>query len=162
MPGAGRWPQTVFGLASMLTPFFMGTVVGAIAGGRVPVGNAAGDSVTSWLNPLSLVIGLALRRHERLPRGGVPRQRRPRAGAPDLERYFANRALVSAVVTGALAVVGLVALHSDARFVFDGLTGDALPLVILSLVCGERRARAAPPQRPARRAPARGRARSPP
>ena len=48
---------TVFGLASVLTPFFMGTVVGAIAGGRVPVGNAAGDPVTSWLNPLSVVIG---------------------------------------------------------------------------------------------------------
>jgi len=29
-----------------------GGVVGAIAGGRVPVGNAAGDAVTSWLNPL--------------------------------------------------------------------------------------------------------------
>ena len=35
----------------------MGTVVGAIAGGRVPVGNAAGDPVTSWLNPLSLLTG---------------------------------------------------------------------------------------------------------
>src|SRR5215831_9447476 len=49
--------QRVFGLSSLLTPFFMGAVVGAIAGGRVPVGNAAGDPVTSWLNPLSLVIG---------------------------------------------------------------------------------------------------------
>ena len=49
--------QSSFGLASLLTPFFMGTVVGAIAGGRVPVGNAAGDAVTSWLNPLSLLIG---------------------------------------------------------------------------------------------------------
>ena len=46
-----------FGLASLLTPFFMGTVVGAIAGERVPVGNEAGDLVTSWVNPLSLVLG---------------------------------------------------------------------------------------------------------
>ena len=52
--GGGRWPRRLFGLSSLLTPFFMGTVVGAIAGGRVPVGNAAGDAVTSWLNPLSL------------------------------------------------------------------------------------------------------------
>src|SRR4051794_41750463 len=28
---------TVFGASSLLTPFFMGTVVGAIVGGRVPV-----------------------------------------------------------------------------------------------------------------------------
>src|SRR4051795_13059980 len=55
---AGREASEIlFGLSSVLTPFFLGTVVGAIAGGRVPVGNAAGDPVTSWLNPLSLVIG---------------------------------------------------------------------------------------------------------
>ena len=59
-----------------------------------------------------------------------------RARAPDLERYFGTRALVSAIVTGALAAAGLVVLRSDARFVFDGLKGDALPLVILSVVCG--------------------------
>ena len=59
-----------------------------------------------------------------------------RAGAPDLERYFATRALVAAVVTGALAAAGLVVLHSHARFVFDGLTHDGLPLVILSALCG--------------------------
>jgi len=59
-----------------------------------------------------------------------------RADAPDLERYFTTRALVAALVCGALAAAGLVALHSDARYVFDGLTGDALPLVIASLICG--------------------------
>src|SRR4051794_37708492 len=45
--------ERLFGLSSVLTPFFLGTVVGAVASGRVPVGNAAGDPVTSWLNPLS-------------------------------------------------------------------------------------------------------------
>jgi cytochrome d ubiquinol oxidase subunit II len=59
-----------------------------------------------------------------------------RASAPDLERYFRTRTLVAAVVTGALAAAGLVVLHNDARFVFDGLTGDALPLVIISVLCG--------------------------
>ena len=39
--------ERVFGLSSLLTPFFMGTVVGAVASGRVPVGNAAGDPVSS-------------------------------------------------------------------------------------------------------------------
>jgi cytochrome d ubiquinol oxidase subunit II len=29
-----------------------------------------------------------------------------------------------------------VLLHNDAPFVYDGLTGDGLPLVILSAVCG--------------------------
>jgi cytochrome d ubiquinol oxidase subunit II len=128
--------ERLFGLASVLTPFFMGTVVGAVAGGRVPLGNAAGDAVTSWVNPLSLVIGaLFVATGAYLSAVFLVSDSR-RAGAPDLERYFATRALVSAAVTGALAAAGLVVLHSDARYVFDGLTHDGLPLVILSGLCG--------------------------
>ena len=128
--------QTLFGASSLLTPFFMGTVVGAIAGGRVPVGNEAGDVVTSWLNPLSLVIGaLFVATGAYLSAVFLVSEAR-QAGAPDLQRYFTTRALAAAVVTAVLAAAGLVALHSDARFVFDGLTGEGLPLVVLSLVCG--------------------------
>src|SRR5580765_8033006 len=128
--------ETLFGVASVLTPFFMGTVVGAVASGRVPVGNAAGDPVTSWLNPLSLVLGaLFVATCAYLSAVFLVSDAR-RARAPDLERYFVTRAIVSAIVTGALAAAGLVVLRSEARFVFDGLKGDALPLVILSVVCG--------------------------
>jgi cytochrome d ubiquinol oxidase subunit II len=128
--------EQLFGLASLLTPFFMGTVVGAIAGGRVPVGNATGDAVTSWLNPLSLVIGaLFVATGAYLSAVFLVSDAR-RAEAPDLEQYFRARAMAAAVVTGALAAAGLVLLHNDAKFVYDGLTGDGLPLVILSLLCG--------------------------
>jgi cytochrome d ubiquinol oxidase subunit II len=125
-----------FGLASVLTPFFLGTVVGAIAGGRVPTGNAAGDPVTSWVNTLSLVTGtLFIATGAYLAAVFLVSDAR-RAGAPDLERYFVRRALVAAVATGALAAGGLVVLHADAPVVFDGLKGDGLPLVILSAACG--------------------------
>ena len=128
--------ESSFGLASLLTPFFMGTVVGAIAGGRVPVGNAAGDAVTSWLNPLSLLIGaLFVATSAYLAAVFLVSDAR-RADTPDLERYFRVRALAAAVVAGALAVGGLLVLRDDARYVYDGLTSDGLPLVILSLVCG--------------------------
>ncbi len=128
--------ETLFGLASVLTPFFLGTVVGAIAGGRVPVGNATGDAVTSWLNPLSILIGaLFVATGAYLAAVFLVSDAR-RAGAPDLERYFATRALVAAVVAGALAAVDLVFLHRDARYIFDRLTDEGLPLVILSLLCG--------------------------
>jgi cytochrome d ubiquinol oxidase subunit II len=134
--GGRTLATALFGIASILTPFFMGTVVGAIAGGRVPAGSAAGDEVTSWLNPLSLVIGaLFVATSAYLASVFLVSDAR-RAGTRDLERYFLNRALVAAVVTGALAVAGLVFLHRDARYLFDGLTGDGLPLVILSGLCG--------------------------
>src|SRR5262249_3133266 len=45
-------------LSSILTPFALGTVIGAIAAGRVPVGNAAGDEWSSWTNATAIVIGL--------------------------------------------------------------------------------------------------------
>jgi cytochrome bd ubiquinol oxidase subunit II len=128
--------QLVFGLSSILTPFFMGTVVGAIVGGRVPVGNAAGDTVSSWLNPLSIVIGcLFVATSAYLAAVFLVNDSR-RADVPDLERYFATRAFGAAIVAGALAVVGLLVMRSRAPFVYEGLTGDALPLVIVSLACG--------------------------
>jgi cytochrome bd ubiquinol oxidase subunit II len=128
--------ERLFGLSSLLTPFFLGTVVGAVAAGRVPVGNAAGDPVTSWLNLLSLLIGALFVATSAYVASVFLISDARRAGEPDLERYFTRRALATAVATGALAVAGLVALHADARFVYDGLTSDALPLVIVSLVCG--------------------------
>jgi len=128
--------ERLFGLSSLLTPFFMGTVVGAVASGRVPVGNATGDPVSSWLNPLSLVIGaLFVATCAYLAAVFLVSDAR-RADALDLERYFSSRALAAGFVAGALAVAGIVALRADARYLYDGLTSDALALVIVSVLCG--------------------------
>jgi cytochrome d ubiquinol oxidase subunit II len=126
----------LFGGASLLTPFFMGTVVGAIAGGRVPVGNATGDPVTSWLNVLSLLIGALFVATGAYVAAVFLVSDARRADAPDLERYFVVRALAAATIAGALAIAGLIELHHDARYLYDGLMGDALPLVVLSVLCG--------------------------
>src|SRR5262245_45358688 len=56
--GSGRRAvERVFALSSIMTPFALGTVVGAIASGRVPIGNARGDVLGSWLNPTAVSIG---------------------------------------------------------------------------------------------------------
>ena len=114
----------------------MGTVVGAVASGRVPVGNATGDPVSSWLNPVSVMVGvLFVATCAYLSSVFLVSDAR-RAGSDDLERYFTTRALASGLATGALAVAGIVVLHSDARYLYDGLTHEGLPLVILSALCG--------------------------
>ena len=133
---ARRFAEWSFAVSSVVTPFFMGTVVGAVASGRVPVGNAAGDAVTSWLNPLSLVLGVLFVATGAYLAAVFLVSDARRFGDPDLVGYFAVRARAAAVVAGALAVAGIVALHSDARFVYDGLTSEALPLVLASVVCG--------------------------
>ncbi len=131
-----RLATRIFGLSSLLTPFFMGTVVGAVASGRVPVGNATGDPVSSWLNPVSVMVGvLFVATCAYLSSVFLVSDAR-RAGSDDLERYFTTRALASGLATGALAVAGIVVLHSDARYLYDGLTHEGLPLVILSALCG--------------------------
>jgi len=48
--------ENLFALSSVLTPFALATVIGAIATGRVPVGNARGNLVTSWLNSVSVLL----------------------------------------------------------------------------------------------------------
>jgi cytochrome bd ubiquinol oxidase subunit II len=133
--GGMRASETLFAVSSVLTPFFMGTVVGAIASGRVPA-DSTGDSVTSWLNPLSLLVGaLFVATGAYLAAVFLISDAR-RLGDEQLERYFRARALGAAAVAGALAVAGIFVLRADARYVYDRLTAEGLPLVILSVVCG--------------------------
>jgi len=124
-----------FAVSSVLTPFFMGTVVGAIAAGNVPAeGN--GDAFSSWLQPLPLSIGAMFVASGAYLAAVFLVGDARRGGDAEMERYFERRALGAALVAGALAIAGLVALHSEARYVFDRLTAEGLPLVILSLLCG--------------------------
>ena len=50
--------EVLFAISSVITPFALGAVVGAIASGRVPPGNARGDLITTWLNPTSIAVGV--------------------------------------------------------------------------------------------------------
>ncbi len=131
---ARRAAGAAFALSSVLTPFFLGTAIGGIASGRVPA-HGTGDRLTSWCNGISITIGL-LFVATCAYLSAVLLTVDARRVAPDLERHFRVRALGAAVIAGALAVAGLVVLHSDARYVFDGLTGKALPLTIVSAVLG--------------------------
>jgi cytochrome bd ubiquinol oxidase subunit II len=124
-----------FALSSVLTPFFMGAVVGAIAAGNVPAGGD-GDAFSTWLQPLPLLVGTMFVATGAYLAGVFLVGDARRGGDEEMERYFERRALGAAVVAGALAIGGLIALHSEARYVFDRLTSQGLPLVILSLLSG--------------------------
>ena len=45
-----------FAFSSLLTPFFMGTVIGAIATGSIPA-NASHASLPAWTSPTALLAG---------------------------------------------------------------------------------------------------------
>jgi cytochrome d ubiquinol oxidase subunit II len=135
-PAARRSAEAAFAISSVLTPFFMGTVVGAVASGRVPIGNAEGDPVTSWLNGVSLLLGaLFVVAGAYLAAVFLVSDAR-RVGDRELVAYFRRRALAAALVAGVLAVAGIFVLRNDARYLYDGLTSEGLPLVLASLVFG--------------------------
>ena len=130
-----RVSERFFGVASLLTPFFMGTVVGAIASGRVPPGNAQGDAVTSWLNAVALITGVLFVATSAFLSAVFLVHDSRRFDDPQMESYFRARALLAAVVTGAIATAALFVYRADDRFIYDGLTSRALPLVIASVLC---------------------------
>jgi cytochrome d ubiquinol oxidase subunit II len=136
-PRQDRAIGLVFSLSSLLTPFALGAAVGGIASGRVPVGNAEGDLLTSWLNPTSVLIGiLAVATAAYLSAvflaADAARQR-----DEGLTSAFRTRALVSGVVAGAIAIGGLAVIHQDARMLFDGLTeGGGLAALLGSVAAG--------------------------
>ena len=132
---AQRALGAAFALSSVMTPFFMGTVVGAIAAGNVPA-SGDGSVFPSWIQTLPVMIGgMFVASSAYLAAVFLVGDAR-RAGDAKLEDYFVRRALEAAAVAGAFAVAGLFALHDEARYVFDRLIDQGLPLVILSALCG--------------------------
>jgi len=132
--------QRVFGasfaLSSVITPFFLGMIAGAIASGRVPLGVAQGNVISSWFNPTSLIGGaLAVEVAAYLAAVYLIRDC-DRAGDPQMAASFRARELIMGVITGVTALVGIAVLHADAPLLYSGLTHSGLPLVALSTLFG--------------------------
>ena len=111
-----------FAISSVIVPFCMGAVAGAIASGRVPSGGKAGDPWDSWINPTSILGGvLAVTACAFLASVYLVNDAR-RLDDAEMVEYFRRRAVVMAIVTGVIATIGIFILHQDSEYLFDGLT----------------------------------------
>src|SRR4051812_26688200 len=129
--------DTVFSLSSVLTPFALGTAVGGIASGRVPVGNAAGSQFSSWLNPTSLLVGVLAVTTAAYLAAVFLCADATRLGDQGLEEQFRRRALGAGLVAGVIALAGLAVVAGDADRIFHRLTtGVGLTGLVISLVAG--------------------------
>jgi len=125
-----------FAFSSFVTPYFLGAVVGGIASGRVPPGIAAGNVLTSWINPTStlagvLAVGVCAYLAAVLLCADAQRE-----VSAEMAGRFRARGLFTAVLVGVVALGGVVVLRQDAPQLFDGLTHRGLPLMVVSGLAG--------------------------
>ncbi|NIA25804.1 MAG: cytochrome d ubiquinol oxidase subunit II [Gammaproteobacteria bacterium] len=132
-----RFFGATFAASSVLTPFLLGTVAGAVASARVPLGNAAGDPITSWLNPTSLVAGLLAVVACAFMAAVLVCRVASAEGSTELTDYFRRRAFGAGAATGVVALAGIVVLRADAPALFEGLTSArGIPILVVSAVAG--------------------------
>jgi cytochrome d ubiquinol oxidase subunit II len=134
--GLRRTFGVVFAFSSVVTPFFLGAAVGGVASGRIPPGIAQGDVWRSWLNPTSMLGGVLAVLVSAYLAAVFLCSDAERDGEFALAAWFRTRAMVTAVLVGAVALAGIAVLRADAPRLFAGLTGRALPLVIVSGLAG--------------------------
>jgi cytochrome bd ubiquinol oxidase subunit II len=126
----------IFGGASLLAPFFLGTVAAAVATGAVRLGNGAGESTmfTGWTAPVAIVIGLfAVSLCGYLAATYLMVETEDR---PVLQADFRRRAILAAFVSGVLALLALYVVALQAPRLLESLAGRGLPLLALAIVNG--------------------------
>jgi cytochrome d ubiquinol oxidase subunit II len=124
-----------FALSSVITPFFLGAVVGGIASGRVPP-TGRGDVWRSWINPTSVLGGVMAIVVCAFLAAVYLSADAQRGAETVLVPYFRARALVAGVVAGLVALIGVAVLHSDAPDLYHGLTHRGALLIAVSAVAG--------------------------
>ena len=130
-----RLNGALFAASSLMAPFFLGTVIGAVATGAVPAA-PSGQVLSAWTSPTALVTGalfVATCAYIAAIYLVADSERRKQ---PEMVRYFSYRAIAAGVLSGVLAAVNLLLMRTSSPYIFDRLVGPALPLVVVSVVAG--------------------------
>lgn len=124
----------MFAVSSLITPFFLGMIAGAIASGRVPL--EGGDVWTSWTGPTSWVGGVLAVLTCTFLAGTFLAADAERSGNTMLADEIGQKSFTVGLVTGAAAIAAAITLELDAPSLASGLHGRGLPLIIISAVAG--------------------------
>lgn len=111
--------------ASLLVPFALGTVIGALVAGNVPPGNAEGSILSAWIAPVPIMVGLLLVVTSTYLAAVYLAADADRRGESDLAQAFGQRALGAGILAGVLALAGLAVLYFDAREFFDAMVSTS-------------------------------------
>ncbi len=133
-----RWARVAgiaFAGSSLITPFFLGTIAGAVASGRVPANGSTG-LWSPWLNPTSILGGVLAVLTATFLAGVFLAAKADQLQADDLAELMARRSIGVGLVTGVVAMAGTIPLAADAETLFDGLTSAGAGLMVVSAIAG--------------------------
>lgn len=132
---AARLAGIVFAVASLLTPFFLGSIAGTIASGRIGLDTGA-LPLSTVLEPAPLLGGILAVLTCTFLAGVFLLSEASRLGDNELVSSLRGRVMASGVLTGTVALAGVFPLRADAETLADGLDGRAAIIVIFSAVSG--------------------------
>ena len=130
-PRSHRLSDFVFGVSSVLTPFFFAASLGAIASGRV----GTTGTLEAMVNPMALAFGLVSVAATSFSGAAFLVGDARRYGAPEMVGYFRRRVVASGIAliasgTIALGVIGL----ENKSLLGSMLAGLGLPFAIATMV----------------------------
>lgn len=126
----------VFAVSSVLTPFFLGAVAGAVASGRVSAASQQFDPFESWMNPTSFLGGtlaVATCSYVAAVFLSADAARQSRSDLAERDRASGLGAALASIV---IALGGIFVIRADASELYEGLTSRGLPLIIAAAVGG--------------------------
>jgi len=140
-PRAQRTMGVVFGIASLLAPFFFAAALGAIASGQVAVGAPHVSVWQACFNPASISFGLVSLAATAFIGASFLVGDARRFGQADMVDYFRRRAVISTAVLIVIGTVALAVIGLENRPLLNAmLTGLGTPFaaaaVILTPVVG--------------------------
>jgi len=130
-PRAHRLADAVFGISSVLTPFFFAACLGAIASGQVGSGSAWRAS----FSPMSMAFGLVSVAATAFSGASFLVGDARRYGSTDLVGYFRRRSIAAAAALVAVGTLALVAIEAEAPSLLRSmLAGPGLPFALVTMV----------------------------
>ena len=125
----------MFATSSIVTPFILGGIAGAVASGRVAIDRPP-SSWAAWLHPTSIVGGILAVLTCAFLAAVFLTADAAKQGRLELVEQCRRRAIGAGIATGVAALIGIWPLERDAPTLFHGLNHRALPLILLSGIGG--------------------------
>ena len=130
-----RLHGVMFATSSLLTPFVLGMIAGALASGRVTPERTYG-TWTAWTGPTSWIGGVLAVLTCGYLAGVFLAADSARSGDMSLASLIGRRALYWGVATGAVAIGAAIILEVDSPTVAGRLQSRGLPLIVGSALAG--------------------------